>query len=160
MRMRRGECYFDSVVRFYLKASLAKTKKETEGIKPRIDVTWFCWMCQLNTFLQLTGGGTLSAYNMIELDAVTNNPYQRYAAHTSWELIGLRPSQVLLQGLCRALGDVVVSSCNGVKFDDIDSVTFSYFGYIWSHNHQREKLHAYTERFRAAERESREEGGA
>ena len=154
MRVRRGECYFDAVVNFFLETR--KVITDGRGGKPSIEVTWFCWMCQLNTFLQLTGETALQAYIMIDIDdPSTKNPYQRYAVHTSYELIGLQHSQILVQGLCRALGDAV-NSCSGVKYDEIDSVTFSYFGHFWSYNRHHEKLRAYTERFRAAERESRD----
>jgi hypothetical protein len=155
VRARRGQCYFDAVVQFYLETS--KEKEESHSSSSSwIDGRAFCWMCQLNTFLQLSGE-RFGAYNMIDLDDIDNkSPYQRFAIHTTYELIGLQPPQVLLRGLCRALGSATVSSCVGVNFDNINSITFSYVGYDWAHSYQQQKLSAYTERFRAAEWESRE----
>ena len=118
-------------------------------------------MCQVAAFMQLSGR-TLDLYNMVDLDDVHGVAYQRFAIHTTYELDGTYEEtsrRIVLEGLCRALGDVVVPACAEVGRALVDHMTFSYAvavgGWTWTHPGQQRRLDTFLLRFQAAERESR-----
>jgi len=170
----RGECYFDAVLRFIAAAS---TRAPERGLfaallgavtptptptrlpgKPDINLSEFCWMCPLGTFLQTTGM-TLGMYALINVDDAA---YQRFAIHTPYEPafdpleLAYAPTarRAVEEGLCRARGADVVPSCAGVGREFIDVATFTYSDYTWARRNESH-LDRYVAPFRAAERASR-----
>jgi hypothetical protein len=54
-----------------------------ELLQSRLNKYWFCWMCQLKTYIVETP--TVSAYNVLFVDS-SKDIYQRYAVHVKHEL--------------------------------------------------------------------------
>ena len=120
-----------------------------ETARFRTLLTWrnmwkrYCWMCQLGTFLEITGR-TRGAYNLVYLERTTNTrhsnasaPYQRMAMHVTYEYgttagLGYLHDALLIvhEGLCRALGNKTVPTCAGVGRSFVDNISFGYGGRI------------------------------
>ena len=112
-----------------------------EGVAAFLDtktpVVGYCWMCQINSFLQITGE-TADAYHLIDVEDPTSRPYQRFALHVNYEAIdgvdGDRDLQRFKasvdestkQGLCRTLGARMLSQCHGADVSHVADRVFSY----------------------------------
>jgi GDP-mannose transporter len=116
----KGICYVDSV---------------NALVNSSLDVFPFCWMCQLGTFLAVTGD-TLPFYDMVDLDSADNPPYQRLAIHATYENnnlpYGNASNQIVREGLCRAVSAHVLSECRHQDTSFVDRMTFHYAG--WDFN--------------------------
>ena len=140
-----GTCYLDGVVRM-----LHKLGPITKGR--------YCWMCQLGTFLNMTGI-TADLYDLVNLDQPTPHPYQRMAVHVPYEPWGGRldgcaesknmslahklgscmdkeslkrmaTSEVAMrQGMCLALGASAVPECANMSTKYVRERMFNYASY-------------------------------
>jgi hypothetical protein len=99
------------------------------------DNYWFCWMCQLKTFIVEK---KIPYYNVINVD-MSKKPYLRYAVHVKYERIPLAPGVVgqtdstvnllVMLSLCRDLGPFLLKECanfNTSSSDYLEYVTFTY----------------------------------
>ena len=119
----------------------------------------FCWMCQLGTFLNMTGT-TLESYELVNLDDKNSSTiYQRLGSHLTWEPYHSYQYTMLRnthEGLCRALGNATVPMCTGVGSWLVDAQTFRYSTLRWAFNPRAPaRLADYVANFRLAEVESR-----
>jgi len=117
----RGRCHLDDVARMLSE-------------RPPVDLLWFCWMCQLGTFVNATGL-TAGEYDMVDVDAPTDRPYQRLAIHVNYEMApgadyDASSRLIANQGLCRVAGDRV-SGCAGAPLDYLHDHLFKYHTYEW-----------------------------
>ena len=145
-----GMCLLDAVVSFLLSDNANLNKHA------------YCWMCQINTFIQLTGE-TADKYELIDVDDDASLPYQRFAMHITYEsLTGdiLGPNQSeefkisvessISQGLCQVLGSSRLPTCDGVDLSYLMRNMFSYVGWQWNIDESTKKTAVlrYVEKFR------------
>jgi hypothetical protein len=120
-KQAHGACYLDDVARML---------SETD------DTFCFCWMCQLGTFVNVTGL-TASEYDMVDVDAPTEHPYQRLAVHVTYEMApgadyDASSRLIANQGLCRAAG-ALVPGCAGAPLNYLHDYLFKYtVNYEWA----------------------------
>ena len=119
----RGRCYLEDVARML---------RETT---PPVDPLWFCWMCQLGTFVNATGL-TAGEYDMVDVDAPTDRPYQRLAIHVNYEMApgadyDASSRLIANQGLCRVAGDAV-PGCAGAPAEYLQDHLFKHHTYEWA----------------------------
>lgn len=124
----RGKCLLDGVASFV--DSIGTVVQD------------FCWMCQINTFIQTTGE-TADAYELIDVESSASRPYQRLALHVNYErvdgatdgmsVVEFKKSAdaAIRQGLCRALGSRLLTSCLGSDVSYVKQHLFSYVGWSW-----------------------------
>ena len=117
----------------------------------------YCWMCQINTFIQSTGE-TADAYELIDIESSASRPYQRFSLHVNYEsvdgVIGDKSipefkksaDAAVQQGLCRALGSRFLGNCLGSEVSYVKNHLFSYAGWFWKLDDLR-RLHAETKYF-------------
>jgi hypothetical protein len=101
---------------------------------------WFCWMCQLGTYLE-RGNPEQSEYKKYWFQHLDNNtlePMLRYAIHVTYESYDSErceepkcydksANEVIRQGLCRAFGSSIFQFCSNYRhLNYINNVTFSY----------------------------------
>ena len=92
-------------------------------------------MCQLGTFVNATGS-TAGEYDMVDVDALSDHPYQRLAVHINYEMApgadyDASSRLIANQGLCRAAG-ALVPGCAGAPLDYLHDHLFKYHTYEWS----------------------------
>ena len=101
---------------------------------------WFCWMCQLGTYLE-KGNPKQNDYKKYwfqHLDNQTLEPMLRYSIHVTYEPYASArceepecyektANEVIGQGLCRAFGSFIFDFCtNYSNFSYVNNVTFFY----------------------------------
>lgn len=131
-------------------------------LKTGHDPSSFCWMCQLSTFIQITGK-TRDSYNLINVDDAESKVYQRFALHVNYETADgtRRPKeeaymataiQAMSQGLCRTLGQNVSISCENTNFSFINRYIFGYVTFSWNTTRKKraESEAAYLQNFAEA----------
>jgi hypothetical protein len=121
-KQTHGRCYLDKVA-------------DMLSEQPPVDVISFCWMCQLGTFVNATGA-TAREYDMVDLDAPADHPYQRLAVHVNHEMApgadyDASARLITNQGLCRAAG-ARVPGCAGAPLDYLRNHLFKYYTYEWA----------------------------
>ena len=103
----------------------------------------YCWMCQINTFIQLTEI-TGDMYELVDIESSTSRAYQRFSMHVTYETLSgemiqaetkaefkKSADEAVRQGLCRTLGSRVLQSCLGVDTTYVKKNLFSYVGWFW-----------------------------
>jgi hypothetical protein len=177
---KRGECYLDSVTRFFDEAGLQQREAEVRhgthwfwnllpGAAslvfgaPHIEIVFFCWMCQLGTFLQIAGDSR-ALYHFVNLDSVDRAPLQRIAIHVTYELAPISSTikdayaqtahMIVHEGICRAMG-AALPGCEGIDRVFVDFSSFSYHSWPWSHINNKNVLEMRVAQFQAAERSGR-----
>ena len=161
MLEHHGTCYFDAVARFHtdsppigiladLLRVFAMRKKE------HLVRSSFCWMCQLGTFMQVSGR-TLSSYNMVDLDDDSGQVYQRMAIHGTYDAdetgdFVSSARRAVREGLCRVLGQATLPDCASVDHSYVDRVTFAYADFPWAQPAARAAMRVkqYVSAFRSA----------
>ena len=128
-----GRCLLDGVASFV---------DEAASTSAAVATITFCWMCQINTFIQSTGE-TADAYELIDIESSASRPYQRFSLHVNYEsfdgVIGDKSipefkksaDAAVQQGLCRALGSRLLKSCLGSEVSYVKNHLFSYVGWFW-----------------------------
>jgi drug/metabolite transporter (DMT)-like permease len=101
---------------------------------------YFCWMCQLGTYLERGNPGQVEykKYWFQHLDNSTLEPILRYSLHVTYEAINtshcVEPkcyesstNELIKQGLCRAFGSAIFHFCTKyLHLNYINHVTFLY----------------------------------
>jgi len=102
----------------------------------------YCWMCQINTFIQATGE-TADAYELVDVESSASRPYQRFSLHVNYESVDgaigdkditefkKSADAAVQQGLCRALGSRLLTNCLGSDVSYVKKHLFSYAGWFW-----------------------------
>ena len=161
-----GTCYLDGVVRWLHRVGPVKSG-------PR-SMKWFCWMCQLGTFLSTTGI-TADLYDLVNLDEPTPHPYQRMAVHVPYEpwdgrfngcpgsknkslshklgsCMDLHTTSELAmrQGLCLALGASAVPECANMSTKYVRERMFNYasYDYVADKNVKKATVDAFVQEIR------------
>ena len=136
--MNGGSCLLDSVVDFVNSNSRELRKDQ------------YCWMCQINTFLQTTGL-TADCYELIDVESFSSRPYRRFAVHVNYESLSGVVMPVrnefartvnagIQQGLCLALGPRVLESCKGLDTFYIKQHLFMYIDWFWKLDDSQKNL--------------------
>ena len=135
---------------------------------------WYCWMCQLGTFLSTTGI-TADLYDLVNLDKPTPHPYQRMAVHVPYEpwdgrfngcpgsknkslshklgsCMDLHTTSELAmrQGLCLALGASAVPECANMSTKYVRERMFNYasYDYVADKNVKKATVDAFVQEIR------------
>ena len=97
---------------------------------------FFCWMCQLKSFV--VANNLTDLYDVRQLDSPYVTPYVRYATHVKWERMPVDANQdyydvtvktQTVEGLCRYMGEIIFPRlCRKYREAPgyIGSVTFHY----------------------------------
>lgn len=123
---KRGKCYEDLL---------------TEYIRVTKDVYFFCWMCQLKTFLENT---TVHEYNILNVDVLIRDPVVRYAIHVKHEhqqfakasyaeSYKLTVQSLIRAGICRYLQRLNITSptdCPELRTNDQLFLYNFFYAYI------------------------------
>ena len=128
-----GRCLLDGVASFV---------DEAASTSAAVSTIMYCWMCQINTFIQATGE-TADAYELVDVESSASRPYQRFSLHVNYESVdGAIGDKDILefkksadaavqQGLCRALGSRLLKNCLGSDVSYVKKHLFSYVGWFW-----------------------------
>lgn len=130
---------FSSFRKWFYKSTGLCYEDRLATIAP-LHYTWFCWMCQLGTYLQ---NRNLSKSNdeqywFHNFDNPELEPIIRYAVHVTYEAKGQiicnqqscyenNTNEIFTEGLCRAFGTSVFKICSNYSdFTFVNEVTFLY----------------------------------
>jgi hypothetical protein len=126
----RGRCYENVVA---------------ELVAERSQITWFCWMCQLNVFVEHTN---VSGYDVHAVER-RSDVYVRYAIHTPYEAMRWsgksyqNGTDVVVQGgLCLWFGERVFPNCKYGNDPFLHKVFWTYTQNITQHVTAQTKNHS------------------
>jgi hypothetical protein len=106
-----------------------------------VHIKAYCWMCQINTFIQLTNE-TADAYELVDIDSPLSRAYLRFSMHITHESLSggtltaentaefsASVNAAINQGLCHWLGQKLLQHCQGADLSYLKRRLFNYAGH-------------------------------